>query len=393
MSDIAIIYDKITNPFKPHRQAVFEGLKQSGLPLSYYTLFHEPNKLTGVNHLPQWSSKTNVIKSSIKTIFTNPVNSYIWLSKFQGIPVKNRIKLWGIYGNLFINEPKVIHLISAYLYRNLLSVLMITNTINIVSFHGFELIFYHKLVQFWQDNLIALFNNCHLITFVSNYLRQKAIKLGLSPEQAFVIYPGIDINFYQPDLPHNREREKDQFILITVSRLSWEKGYVNALKAVKMVLDAGFNVTYFIIGEGANKDELLFWINKLGIEYYVHLCGHQTPKQVKALLARSDIYIQPSRIETFCQAAAEASAMELPVIASDVGGLSEVIEHNNTGFLVQPDNPDQIAEGIISLIDNQELRITMGKNGRKRVCRLFSVDKEIEQWIALYKKALQLAKR
>src|SRR5665647_744650 len=94
----------------------------------------------------------------------------------------------------------------------------------------------------WRESLKGIFSRCDYLHYVSNYLRQEGIKLGAPPERSFVIKPGIDVNFYQPSHDRTHPEAERSLTLITVGRLVWQKGLINALKAVKALVDKGYHM-------------------------------------------------------------------------------------------------------------------------------------------------------
>ena len=104
-----------------------------------------------------------------------------------------------------------------------------------------------------------------------------------------------------------------------------------------------------------------------------------------------DIEVYPSIIdgESFGVSVVEACACENPVVVSDVGGLSEVVEDGNTGIIVPPKNSDLLAKAIQKLVEDKDLRDKMGKAGRDRVKRLYDFEKNVEKMIAVYQRIIQ----
>ena len=146
----------------------------------------------------------------------------------------------------------------------------------------------------------------------------------------------------------------------------------------------GYDIQYNILGDGKLYNEVFYWRRLLGLEDIVTLSGNLDRNGVKEYLASSDIYIQPSITESLCVAIMEAMAMEIPVIASNVGGIPELVQNGETGILIEPGEPQALADSIIKLIENKDLRVDMGKKGRKRIIDHFSIERERSDWIALY---------
>ena len=119
-----------------------------------------------------------------------------------------------------------------------------------------------------------------------------------------------------------------------------------------------------------------------GIEQNVHFLGYR--RDIPDLLGLTDIVIMPSLRESFGLAALEAMAMKLPVIASRIGGLEEVVEHEKTGLLVAPGDAAALAEAILRLAENPEMGKKMGEAGRRRVERCFGLESTVRRIEELY---------
>ena len=105
---------------------------------------------------------------------------------------------------------------------------------------------------------------------------------------------------------------------------------------------------------------------------------------VPKVLCYTDVFMIPSEIESFGLAALEAMSCKIPVIASTAGGLPEVVKDGETGFIVEGQNPSQIAEAIEKLLFNKSLREQLGKNGRKRVMEDYNFSDNVNQMVEIY---------
>jgi colanic acid/amylovoran biosynthesis glycosyltransferase len=333
------------------------------------------------------NNKLKIINLFIKNIIKCPPDVLTQLIYLRNYNIKSKIKLIANCFPLLKNDYKVIHFVIPYLYQRYYDILKYTKKEYITSFRGGDTIIRPYYDNQWNGILQEIFQNCNHLHYISNYLRRKGIELGACPKKTFVIYPGIDIDFFN-NTNIERTNNKNLLSLVTTGRLSWEKGYICCLKAIKLLIDSGYKINYKIIGDGERRDEIIFWIRNLGIDQQVKLLGYQSPERIKSFYELSDIYIQPSLYEALGAAAIEASSMELPIIASNVGGLPEVVEHGATGLLVPPNDASAIAQAVMSLANNREKRIRMGQLGREKVIRQFSLEREVKEWLALYEKVL-----
>jgi L-malate glycosyltransferase len=141
-----------------------------------------------------------------------------------------------------------------------------------------------------------------------------------------------------------------------------------------------------LVGDGPDLGEALDLARALGIAKHVESLGEQD--QILPLLSMSDLFLLPSSQESFGLAALEAMACEVPVVASRVGGLHEVIDHGVTGFLHEPPDLQGMAESGITLLTNPELHARVAAAGRQAVCQRFSSSLVVPQYEAFYARLL-----
>lgn len=228
--------------------------------------------------------------------------------------------------------------------------------------------------------------------FISEYLRDNAYRLGLSREVPYwLINPAIDLQLFTPR-PESEHSSANIIRLITVGRLEWVKGHEFAIDAIAKARAAGVPAEYIIVGDGEYKEAVMFAAHQWGLldNDVVKFVGVVPREQVVACLHDADIMIHPALDEGFCNAVIEGQAAELPVIASDAGGLPENIEDGVTGFVVPRRDPDALAEKIILLAKDPELRRRMGKAGRARALKLYDISAQVQQFMTLYQELAHL---
>ena len=147
------------------------------------------------------------------------------------------------------------------------------------------------------------------------------------------------------------------------------KGVDLLLEAFKEVCDKNNNIHLLIIGINPEESKLPELAKNIGVEKNIHWAGIQDDGW--KLLNIVDVYLQPSRREAIALAIMEAIALELPVVASNVGGIPEIVEDMVTGILVEPENPSALAKAILKLIENPNLMKEFGKKGRAKYISSF----------------------
>jgi L-malate glycosyltransferase len=141
-----------------------------------------------------------------------------------------------------------------------------------------------------------------------------------------------------------------------------------------------------LVGDGPDLSLAQRWARELGISHLVHAVGAQ--EEVVPLLSIADVFLLPSAQESFGLAALEAMACEVPVVASDVGGLPEVIEHGISGFLHPLDGEDEMAESAISVLTNPVRHREVAQAACRRVREQFCVERVVPMYEACYRSLL-----
>jgi glycosyltransferase involved in cell wall biosynthesis len=169
-----------------------------------------------------------------------------------------------------------------------------------------------------------------------------------------------------------------------VARLSREKGLDLLLRAAARVVQDGTPLRVVLAGDGPERDRLVRLAARLGIADRVDFRGEVPHDQVPGVLAGLDVFVMPSRAEGFGVAALEAQAMEVPVVASGVHGIPDVIDDGRTGILVPPGNIEALAAAIVRLATDPALRAAMGHAGRAFVEERYRWQENAAQMERLY---------
>lgn len=231
----------------------------------------------------------------------------------------------------------------------------------------------HGIVRLNKKQLWRMF-----ILHLSRY-RVANSKAGLKAnrlKKGFVLYNGLDTQFFDTD--KNAEKEilrqfnipPDNLVLISVANLVPYKDYKTVIKALGEILaERKYKFQYLIIGEGPERHHLERLIKELNLQANITIAGRR--KDIRCLLISADIYIHSSRGEGCSNAILEAMAAGLPIIATDTGGTSEIVEKEN-GICFQFKNIYQLKKSILMLFDKPDLRNRMGNNSRKLAFEKYS---------------------
>lgn len=200
-------------------------------------------------------------------------------------------------------------------------------------------------------------------------LRLAEATLPYVPEKkpVIVIPYGVDLDLFAPS---PRALRADRRLTVgAVSRLSPEKGFEYLLRAVAALRDRGVAVDVLLAGDGPSRPALERLTDELALREHVEFLGEIAHDDVPAVLQRLDIFAMPSTWEGFGVSALEASAMELPVVASNIHGIPDVVLDAETGILLPPADVPALADAIARLAGDAALRRAMGAAGRAFVER------------------------
>lgn len=209
---------------------------------------------------------------------------------------------------------------------------------------------------------------------VSRYIAGLAVELAPGIRDPEVIPNGVDHVLFQPGestraywSSRSGIELEDHFVICTIAALSRNKNHATALQAVASLLRRKKRVVYLIAGAGPLEQELRSLAQRLDILQHVAFLGSVDHPSVASLLRSSDLFLLPSskvQGEGFGIAFLEAGACGVPAIGGNTGGIPEVIKDGETGFLVNPEDPEEISQRIELLMDHEELRKTMGIKAR-----------------------------
>lgn len=188
---------------------------------------------------------------------------------------------------------------------------------------------------------------------VSNFTKQEFVKLGIPERNIHVIYPGVETDHVATTPPPN-------FTIGLLSRLAPEKGVKNFLEIIAPALATHKTWKILVAGTGPEKQKIQNFIRSQKLETKIRMLGYVT--DLDEYLAKISVLVYPSlALESFGLAVAEALSRGIPVVASKLGALPEIIEHQKTGFLVESNQPEQWRQ-FLELLENQDAYQTMSHN-------------------------------
>ncbi|MDH4100946.1 MAG: glycosyltransferase [Nitrospirota bacterium] len=230
-------------------------------------------------------------------------------------------------------------------------------------------------------------------TAVSDEVRDFTIqKSKLKPEKITTIVNGIDMTPFDittPDaaLAGQLGIQPGDRVLTTVGRLNRQKGLPVLLQAFKGVLDTVPEARLLVVGEGEELEPLKTMAREMGIEQRVLFPGLR--RDIPAILARTEVFVLPSLWEGMPNAVLEAMATGRPVVATRVGGVSELMVEGETGVIVPPSDAPALQQAILAMLSNPEQARLMGEKGRERAMKHFDIRLTVRKTEELYRRVLK----
>lgn len=250
---------------------------------------------------------------------------------------------------------------------------------------GFNLYPYHfRVVMKW------CFRHAAAVAAVTGIRRQQLLEEGLDASKSAVFPCGTDFHLrpQQPN-PMDAADTQETFRVGIVGRLVPIKNFELFLHAARIVADKHAHVRFHIVGQpGFLESDLEYFrdikelIQRLNLAELISF--HEPVEDLSPVLARFDMLVSSSHIETFGRTLVEAMAMGKPIVATAVGGVPEVVADGEVGFLVPAGDANALAKKISLLVEDDDLRQTMGQKGRQRVLEHFDVRTITRRWEQTY---------
>jgi glycosyltransferase involved in cell wall biosynthesis len=219
---------------------------------------------------------------------------------------------------------------------------------------------------------------------------------GLDPGRITIIENGIPVDeFADPDeraqtaLRIELDIKPGENVVTILAALRPEKAHEVFLEAARLLVISGCFPKFLIVGDGQRRGELETLSANMGLGRYVRFLGNR--RDVAQLLHLSDVLTLPSHpaVETLPLSVMEAMAAGVPVVATRVGSLPELVKDGSTGLLIEPGDPDALAKAVRSLLDHSDRARAMAGAAKKAVHDHYSVDSMVERYVALFESLVE----
>lgn len=220
------------------------------------------------------------------------------------------------------------------------------------------------------------------VSTISSYTFERLEKLGVAKQRIRLLYPGLNPEEWTrtAGVPELRSKlgVEGRKVILSISRLIPRKGQDTVLQALPAVLKAVPNALYVIVGDGPERGRLEQLAERLGVADYVRFVGSIPNTETQTYYRCCDVFVMPNRrmpngdIEGFGLVFLEANACGKPVVGGRSGGAVDAIVDGETGYLVDPTSPDEVAERLIRLLLDPALAARLGEQGRVRTVASFT---------------------
>ena len=299
--------------------------------------------------------------------------------------------VWFLTHKIIELNPDIVHAQGSFAPYSTAAALVRNKYPTILTAHGIlakELKF-HKGINFIFILFIHKPNERYVVSKISNIiavsLHVKNVISDMTQSQICVIQNGIDFEDIHNVQPH---KSIEYPSILFVGGLSKVKGIDTLLNAVPIIRKKILNLCLYIAGSGPEENKLKELVKELNIEENVNFLGYVSEIKKYSYYKSTDVCVFPSIYEPFGIVLLEAMACGKPVVASNVGGIPFVVEEGKTGLLFESGNVKDLADKIMTILKNEELREKMGEAGRERA-KEFTWDKIAERTVEMYKEILK----
>jgi len=239
------------------------------------------------------------------------------------------------------------------------------------------------------------FRNADLICSISRFMKQQTQQF-VGPQQTIELVPwGVDCEKFKPADEKDTESKRKEMCIGFVKTFLPKYGPTVLARAMRQVVDAIPNARLIMAGQGPLMREVQELAHDLDLQDHIGFPGFVPNEEVPRLMQSFDVFVNCSvyNSESFGVAILEASACGLPVVVTDVGGVSETCKNRETGIMVEPNDPDALAAALIRLGQDPILAREMGRAGRKFVLETYIWQDNVDRMLGFLKRLISSGKR
>jgi len=366
------------------------GLELAKRGHSIHFISYAPPMRLGNGNTPRERIQFHSVDMLSYPLFEYPPYTLALASKLREVAVEQQLDLVHMH-------YAIPHAVSAYLAREMLR--SERHLPVVTTLHGTDITLVGKDPSFLPITRFGI-EQSDVVTAISRYLRDATYETFSNKCQIEVIYNFIDADYYQRSpasatlkqaLAPNGEK-----IILHISTFRPIKRITDCIEVLARIksLEKGsgsqLQVKLIMCGDGPERAGAEALAAQLGVERFVDFVGKKPQSDIRDYLSAADLFLLPSESESFGLSALEAMACEVPVLATRVGGVPEVIEEGGCGYMFDIGDVNGMAEIAVRILNSDEERKRLGKRGREIAITKFATERIIPQYEELYRRIIRI---
>lgn len=334
-------------------------------------------------------NKWDLLKSHLNTFFKMPLRYIYWFWYIISRPktaLKDRVRcifhfIEAIYLIKEMKNQQIKHIHVHFLQGNANVALLISKFLNItysVTVHNSTL----PMDKILQKEKIQ---HAKFLISISEYNKKKLLETDPQSEnKIFVVHCGLDPKCFNP-----HPKSTKVFTLLAVGRLTWEKSYPDLIEACYILKNNQLHFKCIIVGEGGERQNIEKLINQYKLHEEIQLAGLVLQENIQHYYEQANLFVLSSETEGIPIVLMEAMSKGLPVVATNITGIPELVIHEKTGILVPVKHPQAFANAVEYFINNPSVGIEMGLQARKQIEESFHIVKNVAQLKEIFESKLE----
>ena len=370
---------------EPPNPTVYKSFENAGVHL-HYGVQGKVNKIIQiVRHFSFWVTLYKRSKLPLGAFLNVMKSMVVWLGASEAILQKYSIDVIHAYDYPWVQGYVASYLAAKYGKK------YVQTTFGEVVPHRHELVRHDTMGEKYKNFVCSVLDSCDVIISVSKHCAREVTHVGVDASRVKISYHGVDSDVFSAAADGTTIRRQYQLqdnpVVLFLGQMRPRKGPQVLLEAVPSVLKTVPNATFIFVGPDYDiTGTMKRRAEELGVARNVHFTGSIPDDELREFYAACDVFAFPSLtpIECLGLSMIQAMACGKPVVASRINGAPEVVVEDETGFLVEPNNPAQLAEKISTLLANPERRTSMGENGMRRAHAMFNQKNLAEELRQIY---------
>ncbi|MBM4162396.1 MAG: glycosyltransferase family 4 protein [Ignavibacteria bacterium] len=384
--DVHTIVDR--PPMDPRQ---YDEFRRAGVSIYYGETRHSRKIAEIIKRIPLWISTMVGSRMGPATMARAAKSIAGWIAISEEVVKTRRIDIIHAYDYPWAQGFAAAHLAKRYNKK------FVQTIFGEVVPHISELVHHDERGNRFKRLVRRILEQSNLILSVSHHCAREISHVGLEPERVKVTYYGIDVQRFRPDVDTSAIRLQYSLdgkrVVLFLGQVRSRKGPQVLLDAAPLILRRIPNAVFLVVGPDCGiAADLLARAYELNLGSKFLMLGPKPDEMLPAFFAASDVFVFPSctAIECLGLTSIQAMACGKPVVGSNINGVPEVVIDGTTGFLVEPCNPEALAEKVSLLLEDDDLRRRMGAAGRQRAVEHFDRDRLAHELLDLYNDLLRV---